>query len=178
MIWKRKTVQPDGRIRFDDGLFGDHTSQEGMLLHVGKQVLVGFNPKSFDEPAMVCGWDDPAQRGRLIFECLPSVVETLHGSAEGRRNAIAEKRRVTKALQKLKLDNPEANITELREALGRNKRSDSVSNRRNSKVVELPSGKGFAIGKVAPEHTAISHLTDDRMRNFAEATQRLQAAKS
>ena len=41
MIWRRKTVQPDGRIRFDGGLFGDHTTQAEMTRHAGKWVLVG-----------------------------------------------------------------------------------------------------------------------------------------
>jgi hypothetical protein len=63
MIWKIKTVQPNGRIHFDGGLLGDHTTQINMLRHRGKKVLVGFNPENFDEPAMACYWGNKAKRG-------------------------------------------------------------------------------------------------------------------
>lgn len=63
MIWKIKTVQPNGRIHFDGGLFGDNTTQINMLHHRGKKVLVGFNPKNFDEPAMIFYWGNKAKRG-------------------------------------------------------------------------------------------------------------------
>lgn len=40
MDWVIKTVRPDGRIHFDQGLFGDHSTQAIMLEYKGKKCLL------------------------------------------------------------------------------------------------------------------------------------------
>lgn len=83
MIWVKKTVRPDGRIHFDRGLFGDHTTQATMLEFQGKKVLVGFNPADFGAPAMVCGWEDNEKRGRLLVEALPAFKKRHMAAPKG-----------------------------------------------------------------------------------------------
>ena len=55
MIWKRRKVMGDGRVKFLDGLFGDASTQEAMLQHEGKVVLIGIDPNDYHAPAAVRG---------------------------------------------------------------------------------------------------------------------------
>ncbi len=178
MIWRRKMVQPDGRIKFDGGLFGDHTTQSEMLRHAGKWVLVGFNPQDFNAPAMVCHWSDKKKRGRLILDELPSVVSTQYASAEGRRNAITEKRRKNALVRSYRLTNPNADVSALRAML--ETRSDTRSPGRDlaaTRVVELPTGGDFLPDASGHESNWVSHLNEERMKNLEEATARRQAER-
>ena len=172
------TVQQDGRIRFDGGLFGDAITQSEMLRHRGKKVLVGFNPKNFDEPAVVFHWAQKANRGRLILESLPAVIETQHGSAEDKRNATAEKRRVGELIKKLKVENPDADVAAIRAGIARKERPDRTRDRRDARIVELPTNTGFSIGETVSHEATVSHLTEERIKNFEESTRRLQASRS
>lgn len=178
MIWKIKTVQQNGRIHFDGGLIGDHTTQTDMLYHRGKQVLVGFNPKNFHEPAMVFHWADKAKRGRLFLESLLAVAETQHGSAEGMRNASAEKRRQNALIKKHKVTNPDADVAAIRKTLADKERSDQVRDPNDAQVVEIPRGNGFSITGHYEGEGTVSKLNPERMKKYVEATKRMQEAKA
>lgn len=171
MVWQRKTVQRDGRIRFNGGFFGDHTTQRVMLRHVGKQVLVGFNPSDFDQPAMVFHWVDERKRGSVILECLPAFKQTAHGSTEGKRAANAEKKRLKKLFKELERSNPDADVAGLRETILRTQREGRTVDATKEGVVELPTGGGFAVGK-AEDETAVLYLTEERLKNFNAASVR------
>ncbi|MFZ7089842.1 transposase domain-containing protein [Primorskyibacter sp. 2E233] len=177
MVWKPKTVQPDGRIRFDKGFFGDATTQGVMLNFVGKQVLVGFNPNDFTAPAMVCTWEGSDEPGRLLLETLPNVEETAHGSEEGRRAALTEKRRINKILKGLGMKYSDEKREELRVLLLAQMRNpEPARNVSGEKVVELPRREAF-VPEVEKVETAVSYVTDERLRNLAEATARRQAER-
>lgn len=178
MVWKRKTVQPDGTIRFDGGLFGDGTTQEAMLDYAGRTVLVGFNPKDYDAPAMVCTWEGKDQPGRLILESLPAVKVTEHGSDEGRRRNLTEKRRINKMLRDHKKRYPDSDVFELRETLLRQARENIAQrNMQGETVVELPSRDSFAPSREEVITTGVSYLTPEHLQNFERSTALRQAAR-
>ncbi|SMX50882.1 Bacteriophage Mu transposase [Maliponia aquimaris] len=172
MVWKRKTVQPDGRIRFDDGFFGDASTQGVMLNFVGKQVLVGFNPNDFNQPAMVCTWEGSDEPGRLLLETLPNVVETAHGSEEGRRADATEKRRIREIFRKLKAQYPERRLDDLKIMLRAQLQEDRPKrDLSDAKVLELPRREGFV-----PEVAEVEYRpTAQQMKNWADAQARRAA---
>ena len=148
-----------------------------MLRHRGKQVLVSFNPNNFDEPATVFHWGDKAKRGRLFLESLPAVAETLHGSAEGMRNATAETKRRNALIKKHKVTNPDVDVAAIRKAQTEKERPKRIRDPRDAHVVEKPKGNGFPIGEAYEGEATVSRLTPDRMKNYEEATKRMQEAK-
>lgn len=156
LVWQVKRVQPDGRIRFDSGLFGDATTQKIMLAHMGKDVLVGFDPKNFDAPAMVCHWANERKRGQMFLQELPAVIPTKHGSAEGNRLAKTEKRRITKAIKDVRALNPDAYVDGLRREL---ENSSTAPDRKRGadRVVELPARMPFS---AVEDHDAGPSLSD------------------
>lgn len=172
MVWKRKTVQPDGCIRFDGGLFGDASTQGVMLNFVGKQVLVGFNPDDFKLPAMVCTWEGSDEPGRLLLESLPNVAETAHGSDEGRRADATEKRRIRETFRKLKAQYPERRLEDLKAMLREQLQKDQPPrNVSDAKVLELPRREGFV-----PEMAEVEYRpTEQQMKNWADAQSRRAA---
>lgn len=91
--FKRVMVQQDGRIKFEGGVWGDETTQAGMLTHAGKWVLAGFDPKDYHAPAIILGWEDQKLKGRMLFEALPVFEAARHNDEASRRRAIAEDRR-------------------------------------------------------------------------------------
>ncbi|TCP43365.1 putative transposase [Rhodovulum marinum] len=177
MTWKLKTVREDGRIAFDGGLFGDHTTQREMLRHVGKKVLVGFNPKDFDAPAMVCHWEDETRRGSLFLEELPAVAPTRHGSTEGRRAAATEKQRVRQLVRKFRAAHPEADVAKLREAALDAIGATDAIRRPETGVVELHTDSGFKAAEPGEGAAEVSYLTEERLRNFIEATESQLASR-
>ena len=117
MKWYRRTVMGDGRVRFPKiGLFGDISTQDATLKHVGKKVLVGIDPSAFNAPATVRHWEDEAQRG-LLLERLPIYEATRHGDAAGLRRAVAEERRVKNLVAKHKVADTNRRVAELRQAV-------------------------------------------------------------
>lgn len=90
---------PDGRLKFAGGLFGDATTQEAMLAHEGRHVLVGIDPTDCCAPAMERGSADAHLRGRVLIKKLPAGEACSANSDEGRRRAMAEKRRALAAVK-------------------------------------------------------------------------------
>ena len=178
MIWKRKTVRENGRIRFDDGIFGDQSTQTAMLRHARKQVLIGFDPRNYDAGAMVCHWEDERKRGRLILDHLPQVQPTAHGSEEGRRNALAEKNRVRKLMRELQLSDPDGLAQGVRADL-RNRTVLSPPPVRPSGVVDLAAGTAGALTMPeAPDPDRIDRkVMEAKLKNYDRATARQAASK-
>jgi len=116
MTWHKRMVMPDGRVKFAGGLFGDATTQEAMLAHEGKYVLVGIDPTDYSAPAMVRGWEEPHLRGRVLVEKLPAYEACSVNSDEGRRRAVAEKRRALAAVKKYAVTDPAEKVAALQAA--------------------------------------------------------------
>lgn len=114
MIWKPRKVMGDGRVKFLDGLFGDATTQEAMLHHEGKVVLIGIDPNDYHAPAIVRGWEDPHLKGRVLIEKLPAYATTSVRSEEGRRRAASEKRRASALAKFHKPKDMDARLADLR----------------------------------------------------------------
>ncbi len=116
MTWHRRMVMRDGRVKFVGGLFGDATTQEAMLAHEGKYVLVGIDPTNYSAPAMVRGWEELHLRGRVLVEKLPLYEPCSINSDEGRRRAVAEKRRATAVVKKYTVVNPVEKVAAMQAA--------------------------------------------------------------
>ena len=112
MTWHKRMVMPDGRVKFAGGLFGDATTQEAMLAHEGKYVLVGIDPTDYSAPAMVRGWEEAHLRGRVLIEKLPAYEACSVNSDEGRRRAITEKRRARAEVKQFAVVNPAQKVAE------------------------------------------------------------------
>lgn len=98
--WEIRTVNEDGRIRFDHGLYGDASTQNVMARYAGTKVLIGINPDNYHDPAFVRHWGDPKLKGRTLIEELPLYEATRHGDKAGKIKAAAEERRVRSAVKK------------------------------------------------------------------------------
>lgn len=113
-------------------------------------------------------------RGRLLLETLPNVVETAHGSDEGRRADATEKRRIGEAIRKLKAQYPESRLEDLKAMLRAQLQQDQPKwDVSDAKVLELPRREGFV-----PEVEEADHRpTEEQMRNWDEAQARRLAER-
>jgi hypothetical protein len=116
MTWRKRMVMGDGRVKFAGGLFGDATTQEAMLAHEGKYVLVGLDPTDYSAPAIVRGWEELDLRGRVLIDKLPAYEATAACSEEGRRRAVTEKRRAQALAKRHAVVNPQEKVAALRAA--------------------------------------------------------------
>ena len=116
MIWKRRKVMGDGRVKFLDGLFGDASTQEAMLQHEGKVVLIGIDPNDYHAPAIVRGWEDPHLKGRILIEKLPAYETTSVRDEAGRRRAATEKRRAKALVKSHEIKDKDQRLADLRAA--------------------------------------------------------------
>ncbi|MCA8878615.1 MAG: hypothetical protein KDA73_01395 [Rhodobacteraceae bacterium] len=115
--WKPLKVRPEGRVIVQGvGYYGTEVTQSWMLDHDGRTVLVGYDPNDYRAPAMICGWDDQRTKGRVLpgLEEVPCFEIFAHGDEEGRRRAVAEKRRVRKLTRELRPENIEQFVEGLR----------------------------------------------------------------
>ena len=142
--WKPLKVRPEGRVIIPDvGYYGTEVTQSWMLDHVGRTVLVGYDPNDYRAPAMICGWDDPRTKGRVLpgLEEVPCFESVAHGNEEGRRRAVAEKRRLRKLTQALRPEHTEQFVEGLRNDALKNRvqRPD----RQPPGVVQFTAAGGF-----------------------------------
>ncbi len=114
MKWHEKTVMQDGRIKFDQGLWGDENTQAAMLRHVGHKVLIGIDPNDYRAPAMVRGWEEADLRGRILLETLPVFEPAKHADEASRRRAVAEERRGKKLVATYRLTGVDTWVAEKR----------------------------------------------------------------
>ncbi len=114
--WKLRTVMPDGRVKFDGGLFGDASTQSAMLLYAGKQVLVGIDPTDYSAPAVVREW--VKQRGyTVLLDHLPCFAPAKHQDEASRRRAVQEKRRMAKLTKEFEVRDADMKVAALRSAV-------------------------------------------------------------
>ena len=92
-VFKKLTVQNDGRIKFAWGLWGDETTQSAMLWHAGTKVLAGFDPQDYSAPAIIYGWEVPKDKGVLLLKAMPCFEPAKHNDEASRRRAVREERR-------------------------------------------------------------------------------------
>jgi transposase InsO family protein len=174
MTWHKRMVMPDGRVKFAGGLFGDATTQEAMLAHEGKYVLVGIDPTDYSAPAMVRGWEESHLRGRVLVEKLPAYEACSVNSDEGRRRAVAEKRRALALTKQYAVVNPAEKVAALQAAALIN--TVPPKEPAAPKVVQLDTRGPFSAA--APLHPAHSRSGDAVAVSDADNAARAELLKS
>ncbi|RVT83346.1 hypothetical protein DXV76_13965 [Rhodobacteraceae bacterium CCMM004] len=95
LIYKPATVDRHGRVQLDTWTYGDPGSQEALLRHRGKRILVGRNPDDFSVPAVAYDED-----GRLIWDRIEPVIAGDYESADGIRTATRNRKAVRDAARR------------------------------------------------------------------------------
>lgn len=113
MEWTLTTVQPDGRVRGQDGwVYGedlDDGSQDKLLRFKGRKVWVGTDPLDRSKPALV--WNP--ETDRIIMDGVHAVIRGKFADKEGARRAARKEANLRKALKRVEKIDTEVAVAQL-----------------------------------------------------------------